>query len=77
MDEQLVRVEFRVPVWVHVDVERGEVVSVHVDDTAVEGPVGFSAYSGGAVDAPLRQAAVQLTSDDTSWPHWMIGFDHT
>lgn len=65
------------PVWVHVDVDRGEVVSVHVDDTAVEGPVAFRTYAGGEVDADLRQAAEELTADDTSWPHWMIGFDHT
>lgn len=77
MDEQLVRVEFRVPVWVHVDLERGEVVSVHVDDAAVDGPVAFSTYAGGEVDAELRQVAEELAKSDQSWPHWIIGFDHT
>jgi hypothetical protein len=77
MAEQLLRVEFRVPVWVHVDVERAEVVSVHVDDAAVEGPVAFSTYAGGEVDADLRQAAEELTKDDESWPDWLIGFNHT
>jgi hypothetical protein len=50
MDEELVRVEFRVPVWVHVDVEHGEIVSVHVDDVSVEGPVDVTAYSGAPVE---------------------------
>jgi hypothetical protein len=77
MDEELVRVEFRGPVWVHINVDRGEVVSVHVGDTAVEGSVGFSTYSGGAVDTAARRVAAELTVDDTSWPSWTIGFDHT
>jgi len=76
MDEQLVRVEFRVPVWVHVDVEHDEIVSVHVDDVSVEGPVDVTAHSGTSVDPGLRQAAIDLTSDETTWPHWMIGFEH-
>lgn len=76
MDEQLVRVEFRVPLWVHVDLERGEIVSVHVDDAALEGPVDFSSYAGAEVDDRVRQAAAELASDDTAWPHWTIGFDH-
>lgn len=71
------RVEFRVPVWVHVDVEHGEIVSVHVDDTAVDGPVGFSTYWRGEPDSRSRRAAAELTSDDTAWPHWTIGFDHS
>lgn len=77
MDEQLVRVEFRVPVWVHVDLEQGEVVSVHVDDVAVEGPVAFSTYAGGEVDAARRKAAEELTRNNESWPAWTMGFDHT
>lgn len=76
MDEELVRVEYRVPVWVHVDVEHGEIVSVHVDDVSVEGPVDVAAYSGLPVGQERRQAAIDLVEDDTTWPAWMIGFDH-
>lgn len=76
MDEQLVRVEFRVPVWVHVDLEQREVVSVHVDDVSVEGPVGVSAYSGALVDEDVRHAAIALASSDATWPAWTIGFPH-
>lgn len=76
MDDQLVRVEFRVPVWVHVDVEHGEIVSVHVDDISVEGPVDVSGYSGAPVDPGVRRAAIELASDASTWPTWTTGFDH-
>ncbi len=52
------------------------VVSVHVDDVSVEGPVDVTAYSGAPVDTEVRRAAIELTSDDTMWPAWTIGFDH-
>lgn len=77
MDEELVRLEFRVPVWVHVDVEHGEIVSVHVDDVTVEGPVNVSKYSGASVEEETRQSAIELTRDNGAWPAWAIGFDHT
>ncbi len=76
MDEELIRVEFRVPVWVHVDVANRQVVSVNVDDVSVEGPVDVSAYSGAPVDEDLRQAAIALASMDPTWPAWTIGFEH-
>lgn len=76
MDEELIRVEFRVPVWVHVDVTNRQVVSVHVDDVSVEGPVDVSAYSGAPVDEDLRQAAIAPASSDATWPPWTIGFEH-
>lgn len=72
-----VRVEFRVPVWVHVDVKHGEIVSVHVDDVSVEGPVDVSAYSGASVGGQTRRSAIELTRDKAAWPAWVIGFDHT
>lgn len=71
------RVEFRVPVWVHVDVKHGEVVSVHVDDVSVEGPVDVSAYLGASVEGETRRSAIELTRDHGAWPAWAIGFDHT
>ena len=73
----MVRVEFQVPVWVHVDVEHSEIVSVHVDDVPVEGPVEVSAYSGAPVEGETRQRAIDLTRDNGAWPAWVIGFDHT
>jgi hypothetical protein len=76
VEEELVRVEFRVPVWVHVDVANRQVVSVHVDDVSVEGPADVSAYSGAPVDEDLRQAAIALVSMDATWPAWTIGFEH-
>ncbi len=76
MEEELIRVEFRLPVWVHVDVANRQIVLVHVDDVSVEGPVDVSAYSGGPVDEDLREAAIALASSDATWPEWAIGFDH-
>jgi len=77
MDEELVRVEFRVPAWVHVDVANREIVSVHVDDLSIEGPVDVTSYSGGTIAEAARRLAIELTNDDGTWPAWTIGFDHS
>ena len=77
MDDELVRVEFRVPLWVHVDVANGEIDSVHVDDASVEGPIDVTAYSGAPVSEGTRRAANELSRDYEKWPQWAIGFDHT
>jgi hypothetical protein len=74
---ELVRVEFRVPVWVHVDVKRGKVVAVHVDGVSLEGPIDVTAYSGAPVDDDVRLADIELIGDNSSSPQWTIGFDHT
>ena len=76
MDEELIRVEFRAPVWVHVDVANREVLAVHVDDVSIEGPLDVSAYSGGPVDEDLREAAIAVARSDATWPAWTIGFEH-
>lgn len=56
---------------------QGDVISVHVDDTAIDGPVAFSTYAGGEVNADLQRIAADVTRDDTAWPAWTIGFGHT
>jgi hypothetical protein len=77
MSEQVIRVEYRVPVWVHVDLDAGEIVSVHVDDVGIEGPVDVVDFVGAPVPSAVLQRAAELVRDDTTWPAWMIGFDHT
>lgn len=76
MDEELVRAEFRAPVWVHVDVEHGEIVSVHVDDLSLDGSVDVCAYSGSPVDQERRKAAIDDVNAHSMWPAWIISFDH-
>jgi len=74
--DDVVRVLYHVDLWVHVDPDANEIVSVHVDDWSVRGPREVSKWTTQPVDEDVRERVLDLVADDASWPIWTIGFDH-
>lgn len=67
----LVYVEYQVPVFVEVDLDRNAVVAVVVDDEQVEGPTGVIAGMPGLSAADTVRAMGIAEAD--SWPAWGFG----
>lgn len=65
-------VHYKVPLVAEVEVETGEVLSVHLDDEAVEGPLGATA-DGHELSASEREAAFQV-AESVLWPGWQAGW---
>jgi hypothetical protein len=76
LSDDVVRVRYQVDVWVHVDPENNEIVSVHVDDWSLRGPLEVARWDDRPVEDVVRQRAVELVRDDADWPIWVIGFEH-
>jgi len=68
-------VRYQVDLWVHVDPEDKEIVSVHVDDWSLEGPLDVSYWGSRPVPEPVQTMALGLVAEDATWPAWQIGFD--
>lgn len=67
-----VYVEYRVPVLVEVDLDAGRVLSVHVDDESVEGPMGVIDVSPRTSSETEAATAIDLAEKET-WPAWEFG----
>lgn len=67
-----VYVHYKVPLVAEVDAESGEVLSVHLDDEAVEGPLTVTA-DGGDPSAEVRRRARQI-AESAVWPGWEAGW---
>lgn len=65
-------VHYKVPLVVEVEVESGEVLSVHLDDEAVEGPLGATA-DGHELSASEREQALRV-AESALWPGWQAGW---
>lgn len=76
MIDDVVRVRYQVDLWVHVDPDENEIVSVHVDDSSLEGPFEVSRWGARPVEQRVRERVLGVVADDATWPIWIIGFDH-
>lgn len=65
-------VHYKVPLVAEVEVETGEVLSVHLDDEAVEGPLGATA-DGRELSESEREQAVRV-AESAQWPGWQAGW---
>lgn len=67
-----VYVHYKVPLVAEVEVETGEVLSVHLDDEAIEGPLEVTADGGEPPDS-IRQRALGI-AESAMWPGWEAGW---
>lgn len=65
-------VHYKVPLVAEIEVETGEVVSVHLDDEHVEGPLRAT-MDGHELSASEREAAFRV-AELTQWPGWQAGW---
>lgn len=65
-------VHYKVPLVAEVEVESGEVLSVHLDDEAIEGPLEVTA-EGGELPGAIRQHALVI-AESSMWPRWEAGW---
>ena len=66
-------VHYRVPVVAEVEIETGEVISVHIDDEQMDGPLRVTDGSENEVGAADRQRAIDI-AETKSWPGWTSGW---
>lgn len=67
-----VYVHYRVPLVAEVEVETGEVLSVHLDDEAIQGPLKVTADDGD-LPSEVRRRALQI-AESAMWPGWEAGW---
>lgn len=67
-----VYVHYKVPLVAEVEVESGEVLSVHLDDEAIEGPLVVTAGSGD-LPSEVRRGALRI-AQSAMWPGWQAGW---
>lgn len=65
-------VHYKVPLVAEVEVETGEVISVHLDDEHVEGPLGATA-DGSKLSTSERTQAIRI-AESARWPGWQAGW---
>jgi len=76
MADDVVRVRYQVDLWVHVDPDLNEIVSVHIDDWSTEGPLEVSSWGARPIEQRIRERVLEVVADEAAWPAWIIGFDH-
>lgn len=67
-----VNVHYKVPLVAQIDVDSGEVLSVHLVDELIEGPLTVMSDAGTATEAE-RQRAIHI-AETTMWPVWTAGW---
>lgn len=67
-----VYVHYKVPLVAEIEVETGEVISVHLDDEAIEGPL--RATANGADVSPTEQQRAMRVAESALWPGWQAGW---
>ncbi|MGB3055013.1 MAG: hypothetical protein WBB52_09190 [Acidimicrobiales bacterium] len=65
-------VHYNVPLVAEIEVAAGEVVAVHLDDEAIEGPLAVTA-DGGNPPSEVRQEAIRIAESEM-WPGWVPGW---
>jgi hypothetical protein len=66
-----VYVHYKVPLVAEVEVETGEVLSVHLDDESIDGPL--RATAGGVELSPSERERAMRIAESASWPGWQAG----
>lgn len=67
-----VYVHYKVPLVAEVELETKEVLSVHLEDEAIEGPVEVTTDRG-EPSTEERERAVSI-SESSMWPGWEAGW---
>jgi len=68
----VIYVHYKVPLLAEVETETGEVLSVHLNDEAIEGPLEVTA-DGGDLSGAIRQRALRI-AESSIWPGWEAGW---
>lgn len=66
-------VHYRVPVVVEVELSTREILSVHVDDEAIEGPLRVTGDDDQPVN-PKDHSLAKHVTETTIWPGWTSGY---
>ena len=69
----VVRVTYRVPIEVELEIETGEIINVHIMDEKLEGPLGVFNYELVPIGGRLKEHALQLV-EAAEWPGWTFGY---
>lgn len=67
-----VQVHYTVPLVAEIDLDSGEVLSVHLDDEAIEGPLRATA-DGAEMPPSDRERAIRI-AENSLWPGWHAGW---
>lgn len=67
-----VYVHYKVPLIARIEIETGEILSVHVDDEEIEGPLKTTSDAGEPTDAERRRAI--RIAETSMWPGWRAGW---
>lgn len=66
-------IRYRVPVMVEIEPSERQVLSVHVIDESLEGPLAVIDVDGEEVSAKDRREAIEI-AETRYWPGWTFGF---
>ena len=67
-----VYVHYKVPLLAEVEMLTGEVISVHLDDESIEGPL--RATADGAELSPSQREGAMRIAESSMWPGWQAGW---
>ena len=67
-----VYVHYRVPLVAELDIEAGEVLSVHLDDESIDGPLRATA-DGAELSLTEEERAMRI-AETALWPGWQAGW---
>jgi hypothetical protein len=65
-------VHYRVPLIAEVETGTGEVVSVHLVDERIEGPLAVTDWDGSEAKPKRRRRAIEV-AETQCWPGWTAG----
>lgn len=66
-------VHYRVPLIAEVETGTGEVVSVHLVDERIEGPLTVTDCDGNEAKSKKRRRAIEI-AETQPWPGWTAGW---
>jgi hypothetical protein len=66
-------VHYRVPLMVEVELATDEVLSVHINDEAIEGPLEVTTTTGSTPSPKKRRLAIDVAETNV-WPSWTAGW---
>ena len=66
------QVHYRVALVAEVELETGEMLSVHIADEQIDGPPRVTDDAGDQVASPVRQRAIDV-AESSPWPGWTAG----
>lgn len=68
-----VHVHYQVPLVVEVEPETGEILSVHIVDEQIEGPLRVLDPNGEVLEPQVAKLAAAV-AESSSWPGWTAGW---